>query len=121
MQKELLICIVNDPRLLEPMLEGFLEAGISGATVIDSRGMGQILSNEIPIFTGLKTLFPGGGDGNHMIFSVMASTQIDEVIPVIQDICGHFEQPGIGVYFTIPVTRMAGFRSKAAPESKSGD
>jgi nitrogen regulatory protein PII len=112
MNKELLICIINDPRILDAILESFLEHGISGATVIDSRGMGNILTQEIPIFTGLKTLFPGGGAGNHMVFSVMSPEQVDEIVPVIQEICDDFNKPGLGVLFTLPVNRMIGFQSK---------
>lgn len=117
MNRELLICIINDPRLLDSILEAFLEEEIAGATVVDSRGMGQILTSEIPLFTGLKTLFPGGGAGNHMVFSVMTKEQVDRIIPIIHDICRHFDQPGIGIVFTLPVLRMEGFSSQKQAHS----
>jgi nitrogen regulatory protein P-II 1 len=109
--KELLICIVNDPRLLDAVLEGFLENEITGATVLDSRGMANFLTEEIPIFTGLKSLFPGGGSRNHMVFSVMDEEQAERIIPVLDEICGHFTTPGTGFIFTVPVTRVVGFQT----------
>lgn len=111
-ESELLICIINDPLLLDPILEAFLEHKVRGATVVDSRGMGQILTSEVPIFTGLKTLFPGGGSGGHMIFSVIPKARTDEIIAVIDDICSNFAKPGIGFTFTIPVNRVHGFGQK---------
>jgi len=51
---KLLVFICNQPEKLEEILEGFLEVGITGATIIDSLGMGRILAAEVPIFAGLK-------------------------------------------------------------------
>ena len=49
---KLLIIILNKADKLEEVLEGFIEIGVSGATVIDSVGMGHIISREVPIFAG---------------------------------------------------------------------
>ena len=110
--QELLIVIVNDATLLDPILELFLEHEVKGATVVDSRGMANILMTEVPIFTGLKSLFPGGGAANHMVFSVMSSQKVEEIIPVINETFGEFDAPGIGFLFTVPVNRIQGFQSK---------
>ena len=56
---KLLILILNKVEKLEEVLEGFLEIGITGATVIESSGMGHILSEEVPIFVGLRFMFAG--------------------------------------------------------------
>ena len=50
----LLVFILNNPEVLEEVLEGYLEVGITGATVIDSLGMGHILATEVPIFAGFQ-------------------------------------------------------------------
>ena len=39
----LFVYICNKPDKLEEILEGFLEIGITGATIIDSLGMGHVL------------------------------------------------------------------------------
>ena len=43
---KLLILILNKVEKLEEILEGFIDIGISGATIIDSIGMGHVLSEE---------------------------------------------------------------------------
>ena len=53
---QLLIAVVNQDEKLDDILSGFLELGITGATVIRSEGMGRVLSHDIPIFAGLQTL-----------------------------------------------------------------
>ena len=105
---ELLVCVVKDHHQVEEMLEGFLELGIRGATVLDGRGMGQILTTEIPIFAGFKSLFPGGTSGTYMILSVVNGEQVDEAIRLAEEICGSIDKAGAGFLFTVPVNRVQG-------------
>ncbi|MEN8260454.1 MAG: hypothetical protein ABFS02_07695, partial [Pseudomonadota bacterium] len=68
---ELLIAVINDVDRVDEILEGFLEIGVKGATVIDSEGMGRVLSQEIPIFAGLQTLISRSRPQNQTLFSVI--------------------------------------------------
>ena len=67
----LFVYICNKPDKLEEILEGFLEIGITGATIIDSLGMGHVLATEIPIFAGFQSLLSGASAYNKTIFSVI--------------------------------------------------
>jgi len=52
----LLVAILNSPDDVDAILAGFVELGVRGATIINSEGMGRVLSHDIPIFAGLQTL-----------------------------------------------------------------
>ena len=69
----LLIAVVNDPGTVDEILSGYLEIGITGATIINSEGMGRVLSHDIPIFAGLQTLISRSRPQNRTIFSVLKS------------------------------------------------
>jgi nitrogen regulatory protein P-II 1 len=105
---ELLFVVVKDRHHRDMILEGFLEMGITGATVIESRGMAQVLSKDVPIFAGLASLFPGGSADSHLVLSVLESGRYEDVIRLIGDVCGDFEQPGSGILFTVPVSHIRG-------------
>ncbi|MDJ0763199.1 MAG: hypothetical protein QNJ97_09450 [Myxococcota bacterium] len=105
---ELLFCIVKDHHQVEEILTGFLELGIRGATVIDGRGMGQILSMDVPIFAGFKNLFPGGSSGTYVILSAVASDLIGRAVELANEVCGSLSKAGAGVLFTVPVSRAVG-------------
>lgn len=105
---ELIVLVIKRTRFLDDILTGFVDIGIRGATVIDSRGMGQILTAEVPIFAGLRDLMPGGNIGNHMILSVAEEEQVDKAINLVREICGDFQEEGTGVFFTLPVKRFVG-------------
>ena len=52
---QLLVCIINQEEKLEAILAGFLELGVTGATVIRSEGMGRVLSQDVPVLANLQT------------------------------------------------------------------
>lgn len=51
---KLLVFVLNKEEYLEDVLEAYVEAGIPGATIIDSEGMGRFLAYEVPLFAGFK-------------------------------------------------------------------
>jgi len=111
---ELLIIIIKQTQFLDDILTGFVDIGIQGATVVDSRGMGQILTANVPIFAGLKDLMPGGNIGNYTIMSVVQSIQVEKAVDLVRQICGLGEE-GVGVAFTVPVNNLYGL-DKQKPE-----
>lgn len=105
---ELLFMVVKDYHLRDQILEGFLELGIAGATVVEARGMAQVLARDVPIFAGLVSLFPGGNTDSHLIFSVLPAARHSEVARLVQDVTGGFERPGSGIMFAVPVKSVQG-------------
>ncbi len=107
---KLVVIILNKMDLLEDLLSAFLEIGISGATVIDSTGMGRILTTEIPIFAGLMDAFAGCCPQNKTIITVIRDEQLTDVEIVLEEVCGSFEEKGTGIYFTIPLDYVKGYK-----------
>jgi nitrogen regulatory protein PII len=110
---QLLIAVINEAEALDDVLSGFLEIGITGATIINSEGMGRVLTHDIPIFAGIQTLITRSRAQNYTIFSVIDDdTKVDAAFAVIQDVCGSLTEPGTGIVFTLPIARAEGI----APE-----
>ena len=103
---QLLIAVVNEENT-EELLAGFLELGVTGATVLQSEGMGRLLANEVPIFAGLETL-RRARPRNHTLFSVIDEDKVDRVMALVREVCGNLDGPSTGIAFTIPVTRVEG-------------
>jgi nitrogen regulatory protein P-II 1 len=106
---KLVIIILNKIELLEDLLEAFLEIGVSGATVLDSVGMGHVISEHIPIFAGLQDAFAGSSPGNKTILAVVEDEMVDKVAEVVNDICSNFNEPGSGLMITVPVDKIFGY------------
>ena len=107
---KLAVIFLNEAEHLEDLLSAFLEIGVSGATVVDSVGMGRILSHHVPIFAGLRTSFPGSSPSNRTILAVVEDEQVEEMAAVAQDVCGSFDQPGAGLMISLPLDQTFGYR-----------
>lgn len=79
----LLIVIASDPTSMDDLLTGLLDIGITGATLVDSKGMAAALREEMPIFAGLVALLPGA-TGSRMLFSITTHEQAREALHFIE-------------------------------------
>ena len=107
---KLLVLILNRVEKLEEVLEGYLEIGISGATVIDSVGMGHILSEEVPIFAGLRFMFAGAKPHNKIILSVIRDDKEESAVRILKKILGDMDKAGTGIVFSLPIDRVEGLK-----------
>ena len=110
---ELLVAVIQDEEELDEVLAGFLELGITGATVVPSEGMARVLRRDVPIFAGLQTLVSRARPRNHTVISVIRGAEkVDGALALIRDVCGPLDEPATGIVFTVPIRRVDGL----APE-----
>ncbi len=112
---QLLVAVINHEEKLDDVLAGFVELGITGATIVSSEGMGHVLSHDVPIFAGLRSLTARARPTNQTVFSVVADDKVDAAIALIQEVCGSLDAPGVGIVFAVPVSRVVGL----SPELES--
>lgn len=84
---KLVIIFLHKIEFLEDILSAFLEIGVSGATVLNSTGMGHIISENIPIFAGLRDTFAGSSPNNKIILVVTPEKVITKISEVLDDVC----------------------------------
>jgi nitrogen regulatory protein PII len=104
---KLLIIILNREDYLEKVLALLIEAGISGATIFDSEGLGHFLAYEIPIFAGLRHLMGERKSANRTILAVLEEEEIfDEFKKLLAEEGIDFTHPGVGIIVTVPVSEV---------------
>ena len=114
---ELLVCVINNDEKLEEVLTGFLEMGVTGATVLKSEGMGRVLTQDVPVMTGLQQLMRSRPQ-NTTVFSVIESpARLERAIAFVQDVVGDLTEPSTGILFTVPLSRVEGLSPKLDPAS----
>ncbi|MBW2057886.1 MAG: hypothetical protein JRH07_18600 [Deltaproteobacteria bacterium] len=101
----LLVFVLNKEELLDEILTGLLDIGVSGATVVDTMGMLQVISQDIPIFAGFRSMTTGGRGHNKTVFSVIEDEEIlREAIAFVEETCLQSHQQTIGILFAAPLT-----------------
>ncbi len=107
---KLAILVLNKVELLEDLLEGFIEIGISGATIIDSIGMGHILSSDVPIFAGLRFMFAGSRPYNKTILSLIKEEKEEPLKELVEKTLGPLDESGNGILFFTEITEVIGLK-----------
>jgi nitrogen regulatory protein PII len=109
---QLLVAVINHAELIDDVLAGFVELGITGATVLESKGMGRVISQELPIFAGLSALNAQSRTANRTIFCVADEKKVAAAIAMIEETCGDLRTAGVGILFTLPVSRVIGLAAE---------
>ena len=110
---KLLVFVLNREELLEEVLEAFAEAEVPGATVLDSEGMGRLLTYEIPLFADFQKFMKGNKPYNKTVFSVLDDDKkLKKLEALIENVCGDLTKPGTGILFTLPVDYAKGLRTE---------
>lgn len=110
----LFVLVLNQKEQLNKILEKFMEIGIAGATVLDSKGLGQaVMECESPVVGGLRNLlYNQCRPTNNTLFSVVENREtINQAIVEVEKIIGPLGEPGTGIAFTISLDFVKGFNS----------
>ncbi len=113
----LLVAVIHDAEKIDEILSGFLELGITGATVLSSEGMGSVLSHDVPIFAGLQTLISGSRPQNRLVLSVVPEDKVRPAVELLQDVSGGLDTPATGIAFTLPVDAVFGIAPELGGET----
>ncbi len=105
-QRVLFMAIASSANQLDELITVVLDLGIPGATVIESKGLGAILRQEMPIFAGLASLIPDQ-TGSRLILSVMPREKAEQFFSIIEQDFTGANRP---IAFTVPIDQVAGLK-----------
>ena len=106
--------VLNDPDLLDDVLSAWERAGVSGATVLPSTGLGRIrqkegLRDDVPLMPGLEDFYHHESDISHTLFTIVDSEALaGEVVRATEQVVGSLDQPGNGILAVLPTVSIHG-------------
>jgi hypothetical protein len=107
---QMLVIVLNKVECLEELLTKFGKAKISGATILDSRGMAMELAehNDLRFIGSLRFLLEPQRKENKTIFMVIEEEKVATVSKIVNKVTGGLDKPNTGIIFTVPVKYMEG-------------
>ena len=103
MQPVVLIFVLAQYEKLDKLLVEFNEAGIKGATVINTTGMAHVLNLESDVFLGsIRAYMTPEREDNRTIFMLLCEEKIAIAKEVIHRVVGPLNKPGTGILFAVP-------------------
>lgn len=111
---KLLIYVLSHVEKLPILLKQFNEEGISGATILDSSGMGRELSerDEFSIFGSMRALIDQNNRTTKTLFLVVEDDEVKKIEKVIEKVIGDLSKPDQGILFTLPLDYVKGYKKK---------
>jgi nitrogen regulatory protein PII len=113
---KLILFILHDPEKLRALLDAWTEAGISGATVLYSTGLGRLnqteaLRDDLPLMPSLEDFLPHAEHLSRTIFTMIDDDAVVEgVVEATQRVVGDLCEPDRGLLIVLPVAQVYGLR-----------
>ena len=99
---KLLTVVLYLEEFLNEILEFFIEAGVDGATVIESFGMGQYISN-IPLFADFIGFMQQNKNQSRTIMALVPEGRVEEIVEGIEEITGDLEKKQGAMVYVLDV------------------
>jgi nitrogen PTS system EIIA component len=87
----LLTVVLYEDQLLHPLLEHFVEMGVEGATILDSQGMNEYIS-QVPLYAEMIQFMSVRKSRSKTILAIIPDTRLDALIKGIEEITGNLDQ-----------------------------
>ncbi len=113
---QMAILVIEDPSQVDAVVRAWLEAGVSGLTLLDSSGWtGRIgrrgLRDDLPLFPSARLLLRGRERSSRTIFSVVGDDfDIDALVAKTESLLGPLDEPDSGILIVLPVAKVAGLQ-----------
>ncbi len=112
-----LFLVLNKTQYLEEVLISLKKAGVKGATILDSQGMGSTIvaaeMTNVPLFAALRSSFDRDHPYNKTVFTVVDSEELLlKAMEAIKSVVGELDKPNEGLMFALPISHVAGINQK---------
>jgi nitrogen regulatory protein PII len=113
---KLILFVLHDPEKLRELLDAWKEAGVSGATVLFSTGLGRIhqstaLRDDLPLMPSLEDFLPKVERLSRTVFTMIEDEAVvDKVVAATQRVVGDLNEPDRGLLIVLPVAQVYGLR-----------
>ncbi len=115
---KMILFILHNSTKLPDLLRAWNEAGVGGATVLLSTGMGRIdqagsLREDLPLMPSLSDFYENGEKLSRTVFSVVEDeATVTRVLAATQRVVGDLRAPDTGLWIVLPVERAEGLKKK---------
>ena len=103
----LLTVVLYEEDLLHPLLNHFVALGIEGATISDSQGMNQYIS-QVPLYAEMIQFMSARKTRSKMIQTIVPEKNVDDLIQGIEEITGNLDHVEGAVVYAQELRRVRG-------------
>jgi nitrogen regulatory protein PII len=115
---KMILFVLHDIKKLQDLLDAWQEAGVGGATVLASTGIGRIhqasaLRDDLPVMPSLSDFFKQEDNLSRTLFSVVKDdATVQKVRAATKRVIGDLSRPDSGLFVVLPVELADGLEKK---------
>jgi nitrogen regulatory protein P-II 1 len=114
---ELITMVLDDPGKTQDVLQAWIDQGVTGTTILDSRGLFQEFCrrgarDDLPIFPSLSALMHCREEPHHTLFAIVPDDfDVEALVAATEAVTGPLSAPGTGILWVMPIARVWGLTS----------
>ena len=114
----IILFVLHDGEKIQAVLDAWEDAGISGATVLYSTGIGRIresqaLREDLPIMPSLEDFYPSPSKVSHTIFTITDDESlVEKVVQATENVVGDLTEPKQGILVVMPTSQIYGMKKR---------
>jgi hypothetical protein len=117
--------VLDNPALLNEVLEAWTDLGVRGITILESTGVHRVRfrssRQDMPFMLGFSRLLRTDQVGHYTLFAVVPSMEIvKQLVAKTEEIVGDLSQPNTGVLFAVPLADAWGLPKQPFDASSPG-
>ena len=110
---KMILFVLQDAEKLLDLLTAWKAAGVSGATVLFSTGMGRLhltapLLDDLPLMPSLNDFYVHDEKLSRTVFTVVHDEMVEKIITVTEQIVGDLNKQGTGILIVLPTDSVHG-------------
>lgn len=108
----MILCVIDQPDQLGPVLQAWQKNGITGVTILESTGLHRLSEqHRIPMRYALGSSSPERG--NNTLFTIVEKEEmIKRCLEVTESVIGDFDDPNTGIFIAWPIGFAKGVNGK---------
>lgn len=111
---KLMVFVLNNIEKLDPFIHRLKDAGIKGATILNSTGMGRRLAENddlgYDLIGSLRALLENPRAESRLILMALEDPQVAIVAAIIDELVGDLTKPNSGICFSLPIDFIKGYK-----------
>jgi nitrogen regulatory protein P-II 1 len=117
--------VLDNPALLNNVLEGWNDLGVRGITILESTGVHRVRARssrqDAPFMLGFSRLLRTDQVGHYTLFAVVPTMDVVErLVAKTEEIVGDLSQPNTGVLFAVPLAAAWGLPKQPFNDTPPG-
>ena len=109
----MVVLVLHDLSRFTDIMNAWHDAGAPAVTILEGLGTREPKEQarrELPLMPSIRDVFQAEDMPRTTVFSIVPDAIVDQLGEVTEELLGDLSEPGKGIFFVLPVTRVIGLR-----------